>query len=91
MTKHNLTPSLSDKAADIILGGVLKTGAEIDAVDTGYLEGFLRRLSHALDDAAGQLQEWAWKSIHTFPAIPTEAEVAQQFPPFTLPMPKWEA
>ena len=83
--KHDIVPALSTTALDVLMP--VTDGAEID---TGYLAGFMRRLSTALDNAqAGALDQWAWNAIHNFPSVPTKEEVAQQFPPFTMPMPEW--
>ena len=85
MIEINVTP-MSDKTVDILM----PKPQEEQEIDTGYLAGFIRRLSDALDNAsAGELEEWAWKSIHKFPSVPSEDDVAELFPPFTMPMPEW--
>lgn len=76
-------PTLSTKALDVLM-----PIEDASAIDTGYLVGFLRQLSVALD-GAGELEEWAWQSIHRYPSAPTKDEVAELFPTFTLPMPEW--
>ena len=81
----DIVPRLSLRAIEALMP--ITDGAEID---TGYLAGFMRRLATALDSATvGQLDQWAWNAIHNFPSVPTKEEVAQQFPPFTMPMPEW--
>ena len=84
--KHDIVPTLSNAALDVLL----PLPKLDDEIDTGYLTGFLRRLTTALDNAqAGALDQWAWNAIHNYPSVPSEAEVAEQFPPFTMPMPEW--
>lgn len=83
--KHNDEVSpMSDRTADILMP------IPVESIGIGYLSGFIRRLDKAIDNATdGELRDWAWNAMQTFPSVPTEAEVAQQFPPFYLPMPEW--
>ena len=76
---------LSNRALDILM-----PVTTVEAIGIGYLSGFIRRLDKAIDNATdGELRDWAWNAMQSFPSVPTEAEVAQQFPPFYLPMPEW--
>ena len=85
MIEINVAP-MSDTTADILMPRPDQVN-----IDAGYLAGFIRRLATAIDTAtAGALDDWAWNAIHNFPSVPSEDEVAQQFPPFTMPMPEWD-
>ena len=70
---------------------ILMPVADVAEIDTGYLSGFIRRLTKVIgsmpDDT--NLADWAWKSMKDFPSVPTKEEVAQLFPPFHLPLPEW--
>ena len=84
--KHNEIHTMSEATADILMP---RADGEIY---TATLGAMIRHISETVDDAGDgdSLREWAWRSLKTFPSIPTKEEVAQQFPPFHLPMPEWQ-
>ncbi len=83
MNAHVAT--LSDSALDVLM--------PLPQMDAGHLAGFIRALIHAIDGAAlGELKNWAWTSLQTFPSIPTKEAVAAQFCDlYDLPAFPWTA